>query len=70
MSAINGATSVRAATTIPIGVSPLTLGFNENPPFELEVRYWNSVDFNGFTCPSSGVDACQNLVVGSLKATF
>lgn len=25
----------------------LTLGFNENPPFELEVRYWNSVDFNG-----------------------
>jgi uncharacterized protein (TIGR02001 family) len=48
----------------------LTLGFNENPPFELEVRYWNSVDFNGFTCPSSGVDACQNLVVGSLKATF
>ena len=48
----------------------LTLGFNEKLPFELEVRYWDSTDFNGFTCPSSGVDACHNLVVGSLKATF
>ena len=48
----------------------LTLGFNEKPPLELEIRYWDSVDFSGFTCPSSGVDACHNLVVGSLKATF
>jgi uncharacterized protein (TIGR02001 family) len=48
----------------------LTLGFNENPPLEIEIRYWDSFDFNGFTCAPSGVDACNNLVVGSLKATF
>jgi uncharacterized protein (TIGR02001 family) len=48
----------------------LTLGFNEKTPLEFEVRYWDSFDFNGFTCPPSGVDACNNLVVGSLKATF
>jgi uncharacterized protein (TIGR02001 family) len=48
----------------------LTLGFNKNPALELEVRYWDSFDFNGFTCPPSGVDACNNLVVGSLKAAF
>ena len=48
----------------------LTLGFNEKPPLELEIRYWDSSDFSGFTCPPSGVDACHNLVVGSLKATF
>jgi uncharacterized protein (TIGR02001 family) len=48
----------------------LTLGFNEKPPLELEVRYWDSADVIGLTCPPSGVDACHNLVVGSLKATF
>ncbi len=48
----------------------LTLGFNEKLPLELEIRYWDSGDFSGYTCPSSGVDACHNLVVGSLKATF
>ena len=48
----------------------LKLGFNENPPLELEIRYWDSFDVRGFTCPPSGVDACNNLVVGSLKATF
>jgi uncharacterized protein (TIGR02001 family) len=48
----------------------LTLGFNETPAFELEVRYWDSFDVEGFTCPPSGVDACNNLVVGSLKAAF
>lgn len=48
----------------------LTLGFNEKPPLELEIRYWDSADFSGFTCQPSGVDACHNLVVGSLKATF
>ena len=48
----------------------LTLGFNEKPPLELEIRYWDSFHFTGFTCPPSGVDACNNLVVGSLKATF
>jgi uncharacterized protein (TIGR02001 family) len=48
----------------------LTLGFNANPPLELEIRYWDSFDLNGFTCAPSGVDACNNLVVGSLKATF
>ena len=47
----------------------LTLGFNEKPPLELEIRYWDSLDLSGFTC-HSGVDACHNLVVGSLKATF
>jgi uncharacterized protein (TIGR02001 family) len=40
------------------------------PPLEFELRYWDSFDFNGFTCPASGVDACNNLVVGSVKATF
>ena len=48
----------------------LTLGFNEKPPLELEIRYWDSGDFSGFTCPPSGANACHNLVVGSLKATF
>ena len=48
----------------------LTLGFNETPELELEIRYWDSADFSGFTCPPSGVDACHNLVVGSLKASF
>ena len=48
----------------------LKLGFNENPPLELEIRYWDSFDVRGFTCPPSGVDVCNNLVVGSLKATF
>lgn len=48
----------------------LTLGFNANPPLELEIRYWDSFGFDGFTCPPSGANACNNLVVGSLKATF
>jgi uncharacterized protein (TIGR02001 family) len=48
----------------------LAFGFNENPPLEFEIRYWDSFDVRGFTCPPSGVDACNNLVVGSLKATF
>jgi uncharacterized protein (TIGR02001 family) len=48
----------------------LAFGFNKNPPFEFEIRYWDSFDVRGFTCPPSGVDACNNLVVGSLKATF
>ena len=48
----------------------MTLGFNAKPPLELEIRYVDSFDFNGFTCPPSGVDACNNLIVGSLKATF
>ena len=47
----------------------LTLGFNKSPAFELEVRYWDSFDLNGFTC-APGVNACHDLVVGSLKATF
>lgn len=48
----------------------LALSFNENPQVELEIRYWDSFDVIGFTCPPSGVDACNNLVVGSLKAAF
>ena len=48
----------------------LAFGFHESPPLELEIRYWDSFDVRGFTCPPSGVDACNNLVVGSLKATF
>jgi uncharacterized protein (TIGR02001 family) len=47
----------------------LTLGFNETPALELEVRYWDSFDVEGFTC-SPGVNACHDLVVGSLKASF
>src|SRR5688572_24121391 len=46
----------------------LAFSFNRNPPFQLEIRYWDSFDIRGFTCPPSGVDACNNLVVGSLKA--
>jgi uncharacterized protein (TIGR02001 family) len=48
----------------------LTLGFKATLPLELEIRYWDSFDFDGFSCPPSGVNACTNLVVGSLKATF
>jgi Bacterial protein of unknown function (Gcw_chp) len=48
----------------------LTFGFNATRPLEIEIRYWDSFDVRGFTCPPSGVDACNNLVVGSLKATF
>jgi hypothetical protein len=48
----------------------LTLGFNAKLPLELEIRYWDSFDFDGFRCAPSGVDACNKLVVGSLKATF
>jgi uncharacterized protein (TIGR02001 family) len=48
----------------------LTLGFHANPPLELEIRYVDSFDLNGFTCPPSGAFACHNLIVGSLKATF
>ena len=48
----------------------LTLGFNANPPLELEIRDLDTLDMNGFTCPPSGVFACNNLFVGSLKATF
>jgi uncharacterized protein (TIGR02001 family) len=48
----------------------LTLGFNAKLPLEFEIRYWDSFDFDGFRCAPSGVDACNNLVVGSLKATF
>ena len=29
----------------------LTLGFNANPPLELEIRYLDRFDVNGFTCP-------------------
>jgi hypothetical protein len=48
----------------------LTLAFNANPPLELQIRYADSFDLNGFTCPPSGAFACNNLVLGSLKATF
>ena len=47
----------------------MTLGFNETPALEFEVRYWDSFDVEGFTC-SPGVNACHDLVVGSLKASF
>jgi uncharacterized protein (TIGR02001 family) len=47
----------------------LTLGFNKAPAFELEVRYWDSFDLDGFICEPS-VNACHDLVVGSLKASF
>ena len=33
----------------------MTFGFNNNPAFEFEIRYWDSFDFRGFTCPPSGV---------------
>jgi hypothetical protein len=35
-----------------------------------EIRYLDSFDLNGFTCPPSGANACNNLILGSLKATF
>ena len=46
----------------------LTLAFNAKPPLELQIRY--AFDLNGFTCPPSGANACNNLIVGSLKARF
>jgi uncharacterized protein (TIGR02001 family) len=46
------------------------LGFNKKPQLELEIRYWDTGGFNGFTCPPSGVNACGERVVASLKATF
>jgi uncharacterized protein (TIGR02001 family) len=48
----------------------LTLGFNKKPPLELEIRYWDTADFSGFTCPSSGANSCHERVVASLKASF
>jgi hypothetical protein len=45
----------------------LTLGFNEKPPLELDIRYWDTIDI---TCPPSGANACNSLVAASLKATF
>lgn len=48
----------------------LTLDFNEKPPLSLEIRYWDTADFEGFTCPPSGTFACNERVVASLKATF
>jgi uncharacterized protein (TIGR02001 family) len=48
----------------------LAFAFNARPAIEFEIRYWDSFDVRGFTCPPSGVDACNNLVVGSLKASF
>ncbi len=48
----------------------LTLGFNNKPPLSLDLRYWDTGDFNGVTCPSSGVCACGPRVVGSLKASL
>ena len=48
----------------------LVLGFNKKPELELDIRYWDTGDFNGFTCPPSGVNACDERVVASLKATF
>lgn len=48
----------------------LTLGFNNKPPLSLDLRYWDTGDFSGFTCPSSGVSACGSRIVGSFKATF
>jgi uncharacterized protein (TIGR02001 family) len=48
----------------------LALGFNEKPELELDIRYWDTGDFSGFTCPPSGVNACDERVVGSLKAKF
>jgi uncharacterized protein (TIGR02001 family) len=48
----------------------LAFSLNVAPPLELEIRYWESFDVRGFTCPPSGVDACNDLVVGSVKATF
>jgi hypothetical protein len=48
----------------------LVLGFNKKPELELDIRYWDTGDFTGFTCPPSGVNACDERVVASLKATL
>lgn len=48
----------------------LTLGFNNKPPLSLDIRYWDTGDFQNFTCPSSGVGSCDERVVGTLKASF
>ena len=41
----------------------LTLGFNEKPPLELEIRYWDSGDFSGFTCPPSGAGIAGSPII-------
>ena len=41
-----------------------------SPEFELDIRYWDTADLSGFTCPQSGVNACDERLVGSLTATF
>ena len=48
----------------------LAFGFNKKPPLSLDIRYWDTGDFNGFTCPPSGVFACDERIVVSLKASF
>jgi len=48
----------------------LTLAFDTKLPLELQIRYADSFDLNGFTCPPSGVFACNDLILGSLKAIF
>jgi uncharacterized protein (TIGR02001 family) len=48
----------------------LTLGFNNKPPLSLDIRWWDTGDFQNFTCPSSGVGSCDSRVVGTLKASF
>jgi uncharacterized protein (TIGR02001 family) len=48
----------------------LTLGFNNKPPLSLDIRYWDTGDFQNFACPSSGVGSCDSRVVGSFKASF
>ena len=45
----------------------LALGFNKNPPFTLDIRYWDTGGLDGFTCPPSGVFACDERIVASLK---
>lgn len=49
----------------------LVLGFNKKPQLELDIRYWDTGDSNGFTLPyPSGVNACDERIVVPLKATF
>lgn len=51
MSATNGDLA-RAASTNTFWSVALPIDFNEKPPFSLEIRYWDTADFEGFTCPS------------------
>ena len=45
----------------------LTLGFNNKPPLSFDIRWWNTADFDGFTCPDSGGNSCDSRAAGVIS---